>query len=260
MEPYFGRSLFWDEFRGRGGGNGREGGFRRCFVELLKESCSSSSSSFIHTPGLSLPMANFLNLVLHYCKILSNFNNNNNNNNIQHKIAILVQKGFVFLALVWASLIIGLPFLPLSPTTPLPFLKKVIRQVGVSVCFVGSGVNGVSEDMVEMVETVFIPVAEVKGKDDRRIRGGGEKEGVEWIQTLATPSTNNWAYILTTSGTTGDPKVVPIMSNSLSNRLNWFIHRFSVQKNDVLVFKTPVAFDVSVWEYVVPLISGLCLS
>ena len=278
MGPYCGRSLFWEEFRGRGkegDGRGEEGsGFRMFFFGLLRKFSSSVSSAFIRTPELSLTLPQFLNLVLYFCKILNNLCHNYNDNNNEHRIGILVQKGFVFVALVWASLVVGLPFLPLDPSTPLPFLKRVLSRAGVSVCFV-AGADGIGAEMIDMVDTVFIPVGEVRREGDPRVLGGREREGMQFIQNLglffffslpissnplpfpAPLPDDNWAYILTTSGTTGEPKVVPIATYSLLNRLNWFISRFNVNKSDVFVFKTPVTFDVSVWEYVVPLMTGL---
>ena len=56
------------------------------------------------------------------------------------------------------------------------------------------------------------------------------------------------AYIIFTSGTTGKPKGVMIEHQSLVNRLNWMQKLYSISHGDVLIQKTPITFDVSIWE------------
>ncbi|MEW7293174.1 amino acid adenylation domain-containing protein, partial [Aquimarina sp. 2304DJ70-9] len=56
------------------------------------------------------------------------------------------------------------------------------------------------------------------------------------------------AYIIYTSGSTGRPKGVLIKHTSLVNRLNWMQNQYQLNENDVILQKTPIVFDVSVWE------------
>jgi tyrocidine synthetase-3 len=56
------------------------------------------------------------------------------------------------------------------------------------------------------------------------------------------------AYIIYTSGSTGKPKGVMIEHHSVINRLNWMQEAYPLGSNDVILQKTPVVFDVSVWE------------
>ncbi|MGB3464106.1 MAG: amino acid adenylation domain-containing protein, partial [Cyclobacteriaceae bacterium] len=66
----------------------------------------------------------------------------------------------------------------------------------------------------------------------------------------------NLAYVFYTSGSTGTPKGVMIEHTSLVNRLNWMRADLEISSSDVFIQKTPVVFDVSVWELFLPLISG----
>ncbi len=59
---------------------------------------------------------------------------------------------------------------------------------------------------------------------------------------------NDIAYIIYTSGSTGRPKGVLIKHTSLVNRLNWMQNQYQLNENDVILQKTPIVFDVSVWE------------
>ncbi len=59
---------------------------------------------------------------------------------------------------------------------------------------------------------------------------------------------NNLAYIIYTSGSTGRPKGVMIEHQSLMNRIGWMQDAYPINSSDVLLQKTSIAFDVSIWE------------
>lgn len=61
-------------------------------------------------------------------------------------------------------------------------------------------------------------------------------------------SSQNLAYILFTSGSTGRPKGVMIEHHSVINKLAWMQYMHPINNNESLLLKTPVTFDVSVWE------------
>lgn len=74
------------------------------------------------------------------------------------------------------------------------------------------------------------------------------------ITTTVLPG--HLAYCIYTSGTTGRPKGVLNQHNGLMNRLLWMRDDLGIHDGSVLVQKTPYAFDVSVWELTMPLITG----
>ncbi|WP_155514788.1 non-ribosomal peptide synthetase, partial [Pseudomonas corrugata] len=67
------------------------------------------------------------------------------------------------------------------------------------------------------------------------------------------------AYVLYTSGSTGQPKGVMNEHGALMNRLYWMQDAFPIGPNDRVLQKTPYSFDVSVWEFFWPLITGATL-
>ncbi|WP_431495056.1 non-ribosomal peptide synthase/polyketide synthase [Pseudomonas brassicacearum] len=71
--------------------------------------------------------------------------------------------------------------------------------------------------------------------------------------------TNDLAYVLYTSGSTGQPKGVMNEHGALMNRLHWMQDAFPIGPNDRVLQKTPYSFDVSVWEFFWPLITGATL-
>lgn len=71
----------------------------------------------------------------------------------------------------------------------------------------------------------------------------------------------NLAYIIYTSGSTGKPKGVLIEHRAVINRLSWAQRYFCLNEEDVILQKTNMMFDVSIWELFGWMFSGaaLCL-
>lgn len=73
----------------------------------------------------------------------------------------------------------------------------------------------------------------------------------------ATPC--DLAYVLFTSGSTGRPKGVEITHDAIVNRILWMQAKYGFTPEDRVLQKTPATFDVSVWEFFLPLITGATL-
>ncbi len=84
-------------------------------------------------------------------------------------------------------------------------------------------------------------------------------ESAKQTRVLFTPviiDPNDLAYLLYTSGSSGNPKGAMIEHCSVVNRLLWMQNDYQISSDDVFIQKTPVSFDVSIWELFLPLISG----
>ncbi|PSJ28355.1 non-ribosomal peptide synthetase [Streptosporangium nondiastaticum] len=64
------------------------------------------------------------------------------------------------------------------------------------------------------------------------------------------------AYVIYTSGSTGRPKGVVVTHEAIVNRLDWMREAYGFGPADRILQKTPASFDVSVWEFFLPLVSG----
>ncbi|MFI8325545.1 amino acid adenylation domain-containing protein [Streptomyces sp. NPDC085529] len=67
------------------------------------------------------------------------------------------------------------------------------------------------------------------------------------------------AYVIYTSGSTGRPKGVVVTHAAIVNRLAWMQHAYGLEPGERVLQKTPSSFDVSVWEFFWPLITGATL-
>ncbi|MDO9141435.1 MAG: amino acid adenylation domain-containing protein [Methylobacter sp.] len=66
----------------------------------------------------------------------------------------------------------------------------------------------------------------------------------------------NLAYCIYTSGSTGQPKGAGVPHQGILNRLQWMQESYSLKPTDRVLQKTPYSFDVSVWEFFWPLMTG----
>ena len=86
----------------------------------------------------------------------------------------------------------------------------------------------------------------------------------EWTKLNSHSSENcasgvaldNLAYTIYTSGSTGRPKGAMNTHRGLCNRLMWMQEAYGLDESDRVLQKTPFSFDVSVWEFFWPLMTG----
>ncbi|WP_394829193.1 amino acid adenylation domain-containing protein [Pendulispora albinea] len=69
-------------------------------------------------------------------------------------------------------------------------------------------------------------------------------------------SPEHLAYVIYTSGSTGLPKGAMNSHRGICNRLLWMQDAYGLTQDDRVLQKTPFSFDVSVWEFFWPLMTG----
>ncbi|GED99411.1 non-ribosomal peptide synthetase [Gordonia crocea] len=96
--------------------------------------------------------------------------------------------------------------------------------------------------------------------DEEYLRGVGFSATAavddELLPLPAPPSPAMPAYVLFTSGSTGTPKGVEVSHEAISRRMAWGQQRYPLTPDDVVMYKTPFTFDVSLPELVAPLQVG----
>ncbi|MEV5652285.1 non-ribosomal peptide synthase/polyketide synthase [Nocardia sp. NPDC052254] len=138
-----------------------------------------------------------------------------------------------------AVLTAGGAYLPIDPDQPLARLRQLVAAAQ-PVCVLTAG------DVPEL----GVPAVSV---DAAREYSGRPLADVDRIQPVRSANT---AYVLFTSGSTGTPKGVTVQRGSLDNQIAWIIAEYGIGEGDVVLFKTPPTFDVSVWELFAPLCAG----
>ena len=140
----------------------------------------------------------------------------------------------------------GAGYVPLEPEQPAQRLAEMIREGGLSVI--------VTQDHVR----AELPAgdATVVFSMDSGWEPVSHRERTPPPRALTGESA---AYCIYTSGSTGTPKGVVNTHRGLANRLAWMQAEYGLSASDVVLQKTPMGFDVSVWEFFWPLMVGATL-
>ncbi|MFD8818518.1 amino acid adenylation domain-containing protein, partial [Streptomyces sp. NPDC059627] len=81
-------------------------------------------------------------------------------------------------------------------------------------------------------------------------------DGFPGTEPAPAAGPDHLAYVIYTSGSTGRPKGVQVPHRGIANRLRWMQDAYRLTGADTVLQKTPVSFDVSVWELFWPLLTG----
>lgn len=76
------------------------------------------------------------------------------------------------------------------------------------------------------------------------------------VSAVSTATPDNLAYVLYTSGSTGQPKGAMNTHRGVCNRLLWMQEAYRLTPDDSVLHKTPLSFDVAVGEIFWPLLAG----
>ncbi|WP_277961740.1 non-ribosomal peptide synthetase [Pseudomonas sp. RIT-To-2] len=157
------------------------------------------------------------------------------------RVAICVERGLPMVVGLLAILKAGGAYVPLDPAYPPERLRGMFDDSAPTVALVQASTGA-------LLGEVNVPQVDL-----------GELDG------FALPSANpsvegltasHLAYVIYTSGSTGTPKGVMVEHRNVVNLVHW---ASSLCTTGVVLHKTPLSFDASVWELFWPLCSGLPL-
>jgi amino acid adenylation domain-containing protein len=142
-------------------------------------------------------------------------------------VAVIVPRSLELMVVIHGILRAGAAYVPIDPEYPVMRIRTIIEEGGARVIVAGPEYAELANEL-----------------GARRLEPSiGSADPVERV---AAPE--DLAYVIYTSGSTGRPKGVMIEHRSVVNRLNWMQRRYPLGPDDVILHKTPVTFDVSVWE------------
>ena len=92
--------------------------------------------------------------------------------------------------------------------------------------------------------------------DPAALRPASRPAGVEEGRAAVRIHPRNTAFVYYTSGSTGRPKGVVIDHGCAASRVEWIARRYELGPGRQVVHKTPLIFDVAIWEIFATLAAG----
>ncbi|MFC4374718.1 non-ribosomal peptide synthase/polyketide synthase [Nocardia halotolerans] len=158
-------------------------------------------------------------------------------------VGVGLRRGIDLLVAVHAVQAAGAAYLPLDPDHPADRIADVLATAA-PVC----------------VLAAEFPETGTRTIDPRAIDLDGFRgDPVTDADRLRPLRGADLAYVLFTSGSTGKPKGVAVSHTSIVNRLVWMQDTYRLDATATVLHKTPITFDVSVWELFWPLQAGATL-
>lgn len=130
----------------------------------------------------------------------------------------------------------GCAFLPISPITPCSKIRFIL------------------EDTKANLVISNIDLSNIVNKKIKVIRPSEIKSSNNSITTIIAP--NHLAYVMYTSGSTGNPKGVLIEHGSMMNLFSSLISEFHLTRKETALALTDYTFDISLIELLLPLLLG----
>ncbi|TFY88194.1 non-ribosomal peptide synthetase [Pseudomonas nabeulensis] len=151
------------------------------------------------------------------------------------RVAICVERGLDMVIGLYAILKAGAAYVPLDPAYPLERIGYMLEDSAPVVVLVQASTRA----LVGAVSVIDL-------------------EQPSWQhQPVDNPQiASRSAYVIYTSGSTGQPKGVINDHPGVVNRLLWMQDAYGLDADDRVLQKTPFSFDVSVWEFFWPLLTG----
>jgi natural product biosynthesis luciferase-like monooxygenase protein/amino acid adenylation domain-containing protein len=164
---------------------------------------------------------------------------------VESRVGVCMERGLEMIVGILGVLKAGGAYVPLDPEYPHERLNFLLEDAGLSVLLVQERTRG---RLNSSTETLVLDGA--LGWEAIR------EQSAENISAVSRGAGNRLAYVIYTSGTTGQPKGVMVAEEAILYRLRWAMEQFPLDSTDRVLQKTVFTFDASVWELLVPLMSG----
>jgi amino acid adenylation domain-containing protein len=171
-------------------------------------------------------------------------------------VAVTAARNLNWLAAVLGILKAGCAYLPVDPTLPPARITAMLDRSGCQTILAGPGDDsgrpddgrggGLARALTVRPGITVLPVAAPPG------RPGGSDDANPGLRVDA----GQLAYVLFTSGSTGEPKGAMCEHAGMLNHLLAKIEDLGLDHGDVVAQTAPAGFDISLWQLLAPLLAG----
>ena len=170
-------------------------------------------------------------------------------------VGLRVHRGAEQYVALYALLYAGATYVPVLPDLPAERVGVMMEDAECSLLLHGPGLQPLSAEELNPQEPQRHANLPQHTLPQLTIEEPVQAPAAEELPGVKT-SLDEDAYVLFTSGSTGRPKGVAISHRAIDNRLRWQQHQIPVGEGDRVLHKTPISFDVHVWELYWPLAEG----
>lgn len=157
-------------------------------------------------------------------------------------VALSLERSFEMMVCIYGILKAGAAYLPIDTNTPDERIRFIANDAAFKTLLFNH--TGIKQSSLNNVACF----------DIREIENQLVSMSTSRPEVFVTPE--DLAYVIYTSGSTGEPKGVTCHHKGICNRLNWMNSDYPINEQDTLIQKTPLTFDVSLWELFWPLQVG----
>lgn len=170
-------------------------------------------------------------------------------------VGLRVHRGAKQYVALYALLYAGATYVPVLPDLPAERVGVMMEDAECSLLLHGPGLQPLSAEELNSQEPARHANLPQHTLPQLTIEEPVQAPAAEELPGTKTGLDED-AYVLFTSGSTGRPKGVAISHRAIDNRLRWQQHQIPVGEGDRVLHKTPISFDVHVWELYWPLAEG----
>lgn len=170
-------------------------------------------------------------------------------------VGLRVHRGAEQYVALYALLYAGATYVPVLPDLPAERVGVMMEDAECSLLLHGPGLQPLSAEELNPQEPARHENLPQHTLPQLTIEEPVQAPAAEELPGAKTGLDED-AYVLFTSGSTGRPKGVAISHRAIDNRLRWQQHQIPVGEGDRVLHKTPISFDVHVWELYWPLAEG----
>lgn len=170
-------------------------------------------------------------------------------------VGLRVHRGAEQYVALYALLYAGATYVPVLPDLPAERVGVMMEDAECSLLLHGPGLQPLSAEELNPQEPQRHANLPQHTLPQLTIEEPVQAPAAEELPGAKTGLDED-AYVLFTSGSTGRPKGVAISHRAIDNRLRWQQHQIPVGEGDRVLHKTPISFDVHVWELYWPLAEG----